>query len=122
MNAGVEIVLKRMETHPEEFYYGVEKWAFIYKDYYRDALTETEKGMIFDKIKEVRLGELTGKVMTTLTDEKEEDEFENRSEVSTGTHNMRKGRALPSVSTQTCAPSPFGMAQIKAQGQKVNYK
>jgi hypothetical protein len=121
MNAGVEIVLKRMETHPEEFYYGVEKWSFIYKEYYRDALTETEKGMIFDKIKQVRLNELTGKVMTTLTDEKGDDEFENKSEVSTGTYRMGN---KPQIKAQgTCAPSSlFGMAEVKAQGQKVGYK
>jgi hypothetical protein len=68
MNDGVSIVLSRMETHPEEFYTGNDKWKFIYSEYFRDAMTETEKGMVFDKIKEVRRGELTARVMTIMVE------------------------------------------------------
>ena len=68
MNDGVSIILSRMETHPEEFYTGNDKWKFIYSEYYRDAMTETEKGMVFDKIKEVRRAELTARVMTVMVE------------------------------------------------------
>ena len=67
MNSGVEIVLSRMETHPEEFYCECDKWKFIYKEYFRDAMTEAEKGMIFDRIKEIRKEEFTLRVMETMT-------------------------------------------------------
>jgi hypothetical protein len=69
MNSGVEIVLARMATHPEEFYGDSDKWKFIYKEYFRDAMTETEKGAIFDRIKEIRKEEFTLHVMKTMTTE-----------------------------------------------------
>jgi hypothetical protein len=68
MNDGVSIVLSRMETHPEEFYAGNDRWKFIYSDYYRDSMTETEKGMIFDKLREIRRAELTARVMTVMVE------------------------------------------------------
>jgi len=69
MSNGVDLVLARMDSHPEEFYTtATDKWKFIYSDYFRDAMTETEKGMIFDKIKEIRKAEFNGKVMSTLTE------------------------------------------------------
>jgi len=66
MNKGVEIVLARMDSNPEEFYQGSDKWKFIYTEYFRDAMTEAEKGMIFDKLKIIRNEEFTQKVITTL--------------------------------------------------------
>ena len=74
MNTGVAIVLARMDTHPEEFYGNSEKWKFIYHEYFRDAMTETEKGMIFDKIRQIRRSELTMKVMMVMTDGMKESE------------------------------------------------
>ena len=68
MNDGVSIVLSRMDTHPEEFYAGNDRWKFIYSDYYRDSMTETEKGMIFDKLREIRRAELTARVMTVMVE------------------------------------------------------
>lgn len=75
MNKGVEIVLARMDSNPEEFYQGSDKWKFIYTEYFRDAMTEAEKGMIFDKLKVIRNEEFTRKVITTLLppDRKESD-------------------------------------------------
>jgi len=68
MNDGIAIVLARMESHPEEFYTtATDKWKFIYSEYFKDAMTETEKGMIYDKIKEIRKAEFTAKVMLTMT-------------------------------------------------------
>ena len=71
----VGIVLSRMDSHPEEFFADEDKWKFIYKDYFRDAMTETEKGMIFDKIKTIRRSEFSQAVLTTLVEQaNEEDE------------------------------------------------
>jgi hypothetical protein len=69
MSNGIDLVLARMESHPEEFYTSsTDKWKFIYSDYFKDAMTETEKGLMFDKIKEIRKAEFTAKVMSVLTE------------------------------------------------------
>jgi hypothetical protein len=75
LNDGVAIVLARMETHPEEFFTtSTDKWKFIYHEYFRDAMTETEKGMVFDKLKQIRRTELTMRVMTVMTNDMKEAE------------------------------------------------
>jgi len=88
----VGIVLARMETHPEEFFTDCDKWKFIYKDYFREVMTETEKGMIFDRIKAVRRTELSQTVLTTLVGSKNEE---------------RKSK------------SDFGSAPKQVEGQKI---
>ena len=74
MNSGVEIVLARMATHPEEFYGENDKWKFIYKEYFRDAMTEAEKGAIFDQVKEIRKEEFTLYVMKTMMQEERNED------------------------------------------------
>lgn len=76
MNDGVAIVLKRMETHPEEFHGDKNKWMFIYKEFFRDAMTEEEKGAIYDRLKEIRKEEFTQRVMETITREEIRDSDE----------------------------------------------
>ena len=101
MNSGVEIVLARMGTHPEEFYGDSDKWKFIYKEYFRDAMTEQEKGVIFDRLKEIRKEEFTLAVMKTITaDEQKEVESDDDWNSSRG---------------------GFGSAPIKREGSKVKY-
>jgi hypothetical protein len=73
MNKGVETVLARMDSNPEEFWGGNDKWKFIYSEYFRDAMTEAEKGLIFDKLKLIRNDEFTHKVMATLLPLDEEE-------------------------------------------------
>lgn len=70
-------MLARMATHPEEFYGDNNKWKFIYKEYFRDAMSEAEKGMIFDRIKEIRKEEFTLAVMQTMTADEKEDDLDN---------------------------------------------
>jgi len=95
----VGIVLARMDSHPDEFFINCDKWKFIYKDYFRDAMTETEKGMIFDKIKTIRMAEFSQAVLTTLVEgQNEEDEYEHE-------------RENPA----------FGRAPVKREGSKVRY-
>lgn len=101
MNSGVEIVLARMATHPEEFYGDSDKWKFIYKEYFRDAMTETEKGAIFDRIKEIRKEEFTLHVMKTMTTE------EPKEVASDDDWNSSRG--------------VFGSAPVKREGSKVKY-
>ena len=91
MNSGVEIVLARMGTHPEEFYGDSDKWKFIYKEYFRDAMTEQEKGVIFDRLKEIREEEFTLAVMRTITaDDKEKDEWVEKEMARFETPNKKK--------------------------------
>jgi hypothetical protein len=99
VGGAVGIVLARMDTHPEEFFFNCDKWKFIYKDYFRDAMSETEKGMIFDRIKKIRMSEFSGMVLTTLVEESNEKQEEEDS-WSTGA---------------------FGSAPIKREGSKVRY-
>ena len=91
---GVGIVLSRMDSHPEEFYADEDKWKFIYKDYFRDAMSETEKGMIFDKIKKIRQAEFNQKVFQTL---------------------------VPQEDGQDDDDYPFGSAPIKREGGSTSY-
>lgn len=96
----VGIVLARMDSHPDEFFASEDKWKFIYKDYFRDAMTETEKGMIFDKIKKIRMSEFSQMVLTTLVEEKNEEE---------------------DSPTRFARETSFGSAPIKREGSKVRY-
>ena len=102
MNSGVEIVLARMATHPEEFYGDSDKWKFIYKEYFRDAMTETEKGAIFDRIKEIRKEEFTLHVMKAITNEEHTEEYEREA-------NWASSKGV------------FGSAPVKREGSKVKY-
>jgi len=100
---GVGIVLARMDSHPEEFHANSEKWKFIYKDYFRDAMNETEKGMIFDKIKKIRQDEFNQMVLQTLVPPEEDiEEYEEEDEDDwTGA---------------------FGQPPVKRAGSRVRYK
>lgn len=71
MNAGVELLLKRMETHPEEFNgHGRDsKWeSLVYQ--YSDWLDEEDKQAIKNALKEMRQQQFTEKVMEELVDPK----------------------------------------------------
>jgi hypothetical protein len=101
MNDGVAIILQRMTTHPEEFYNDSDKWKFVYKDYYREALTETEKGIIFDKIKAIRRSEFTAMVMSTMLKDIKMNE--------------------PESDAKPQAEQLYGKASVRGSGQKVRY-
>lgn len=100
--SAVDIVLARMETHPEEFYGESQKWAFIYKEYFRDIMTENEKAALHTKLKAIRRAELTGKILETITADEnakvELDEEVNR-----------------------IMASKFGSVTVKREGTKVSY-
>lgn len=66
LSPGVEALLSRMQTHPAEFYNDAPKWHFIFKEKFREVLTEPEKGAIHEALKEVRRKEFDDHVMRTL--------------------------------------------------------
>lgn len=79
--SGVDVIIERMKQFPQEFFEsGVERgergrWSFIYKDYFRDAMTESEKGRILEQLKVVRRIEFDALVLKELfKEEKREPE------------------------------------------------
>ena len=73
LSAGIKILVERMKTNPEEFFDGGGKWGFIYKEYYRDVLTEYEKAVMHVALKDLRRKELDAKVMSELMKEQVKD-------------------------------------------------
>ena len=71
MNGGVEILLARMETHPEEFFKN-SRWAHLVSDFERfidkDDFKKLEEGFA-----KCRQQEFTEIVMTRLVGEEKED-------------------------------------------------
>ena len=77
VNEGVQIILNRMESNPEEFFGDQQKWRWIFGENLRDVMTEPEKAALFEGMKKVRRLEITAKaVATMLPDDKEEGEEE----------------------------------------------
>ena len=60
---GVKILLGRMASHPEDFYGDASQWRFMFSEKFRDVLTEPEKGMIHEALKELRRGEFDSLVL-----------------------------------------------------------
>jgi len=77
---GVQALINRMESNPEEFYNPKEndKWAFIYKETFRDVMTEPEKAAIHTALKSVRRKEFEHLVMKEIlrVDEDKQKELE----------------------------------------------
>jgi hypothetical protein len=80
LNDGVQIILNRMKTNPEEFFDDGGRWRWIFKDTLREVMTEIEKAAIFEALKEVRRVEITSRAASTVLraaeDEKEQEEKE----------------------------------------------
>lgn len=68
-SSGITAVLARMDTNPAEFFGDAGKWGFIFKDRFREVLTEPEKGALHEKLKEVRRQEFDHMVMRTVLDD-----------------------------------------------------
>lgn len=66
IGSGVQALVSRMGSHPEEFFDEAPKWRFMFADRFRDTMTESEKGAIHGALKEVRRKEFEHKVMRTL--------------------------------------------------------
>ena len=67
--SGVDALIERMELYPEEFFENGEKrsrWSFMYKDYFRDAMTESEKGRIHEAVRKMRRMEFDATVLKEL--------------------------------------------------------
>ena len=84
ISSGVQAIVNRMASHPEEFFGDnspqASRWNFIYKDNFKDIMTEPEKAAIYDALKQVRRQQFEALVMTTLLVQDQEDEAEEESE------------------------------------------
>lgn len=84
MNEGIRILLERMETHPQEFNYGVhEKWSDMVGEIMQRAkgkgdpvpfLNDDEVKAIYDKLRDLERQEFTARVLRKLADTPEEDD------------------------------------------------
>lgn len=76
----VDVLIERMKTHPEEFFETGDKrgrWSFMYKEYFKDVLNESEKGRIHEALKVVRRMEFDALVVKELMKEAEPQEVED---------------------------------------------
>ena len=78
VNEGVQIILNRMESNPEEFFGDVGKWRWIFSENLREVMTEPEKAAIHTAMTKVRRLELTAKAVATVMPSDDEDEDESR--------------------------------------------
>jgi len=78
LSIGVKTLIERMESHPEEFFDGGNgRWGFMYKEIFRDVMSEPEKASLHVALKKVRRMEFDAKVVKELMrDEIEEEELE----------------------------------------------
>lgn len=66
VNEGVQIILNRMETNPEEFFGDGQRWNWIFKETMREVMTEQEKAAIHAGMMKVRRLEITAKAAATV--------------------------------------------------------
>ena len=71
MNKGVEILLARMNSHPEEFLRDKDRWEGLF-NHYKKYMAEEDKEVFWAKLCEIRTEEFTEKVLRTLLADKEE--------------------------------------------------
>jgi hypothetical protein len=78
ISSGVQAIVNRMGSHPEEFFGDTSpqasRWNFIYKENFKDILTEPEKAAIHDALKIVRRQQFEALVMATLLLDEEAEE------------------------------------------------
>ena len=98
--SGVDALIDRMELYPEEFFEGAEKrgrWAFMYKEYFRDAMTESEKGRIHEAVRKMRRLEFDATVLKELMKEDAPEEGVTVTSIgkqgTTGTYNTGLGNS-----------------------------
>lgn len=102
ISGAVQALCNRMKESPEEFFDPKEKdrWAFIYKETFREVLTEPEKAAIHTALRDVRRKEFETRILKEILKVDEEEQ------AHTGPASVKTG---------------FRKAQIQAEGQPVSY-
>lgn len=110
IGAGIQALVSRMGSNPEEFFDEAPKWRFMFADRFRDTMTESEKGAIHAALKEVRRKEFEYKVMRTLLEDdlKEQASAMERARLtgatlglSTATYTQSTGRSALQIGKET---------------------
>lgn len=101
---GVDALIDRMKTHPEEFFGDSGRWRFMYKEHFRDVMTESEKGRLHEALKVVRRMEFDSMVVKELM----KDEMKEQAELE--------------LDEEDWSSAGFGSAPVKAEGQTVSYE
>ena len=116
LNEGVQIILNRMKTNPEEFFDGGGRWQWIFKETLREVLTEIEKAALFEGLKQVRRMEITAKAAATVL---RADEQEERVEVmrmsSSGTLGLGVQKSGFNIYTANNPTIQLGQEQLSAE-------
>jgi len=75
ISSAVQALCNRMKEAPEEFFDPKEKdrWAFIYKETFRDVLTEPEKAAIHTALRDVRRKEFEIRILKEILKVDEEE-------------------------------------------------
>jgi len=83
ISSAVQALCNRMKEAPEEFFDPKEKdrWAFIYKETFRDVLTEPEKAAIHTALRDVRRKEFEIRILKEILKVDEEDTHEGPASV-----------------------------------------
>jgi hypothetical protein len=77
VNEGVQIILNRMESNPEEFFGDQAKWRWMFSENLREVMTEPEKAAIHSAMVKVRRLEITAKAVATVMPQDEEEKEEH---------------------------------------------
>jgi hypothetical protein len=103
-STGVETVIKRMETNPEEFFNEAQKWHFIFKEKFREVMTEPEKGALHEALKAVRRKEFDYSVVQTLLRDEMQEQMKGYSQgvITTSQYDSR----LTTISNQVQPKEP----------------
>lgn len=75
LSSGVKTLVARMATNPEEFYGEAHKWRFVFRENFREVLTEPEKGAIHEALKEVRRKEFDVLVVKVLLEDEMKEQL-----------------------------------------------
>ena len=93
MHAGIEILIERMKTHPEEFY-RASRWSSLVSDFAK-FLSEDDRKAFEHGIAECRKQELTEIIMDRIVNEDKEDkEILNRLNAAKAIHGVSTSRVV----------------------------
>ena len=102
---GVKILLERMASHPEDFFGDALRWRFMFAEKFRDVLTEPEKGMIHEALKNLRRVEFDGLVIRSILQDEEEKKEEEEKVAKELEEKLRQARlAQPKLRMQQSTP------------------
>ncbi len=84
LSTGVKTLVARMATNPEEFFGDALKWRFMFKENFREVMTESEKATLHTALKEVRRKEFDALVVQTLLNDEVKERAYAQAQAYTG--------------------------------------